>query len=76
MSSSRIQVVIQSFHLQLKEEHTLEQEELFCCVINSGIKQKRFVIFPSRAPDPFSSETTDYLRINSVTTICKIDNYQ
>ena len=39
---------------ELKEKHTLEQDELFCCVIiNSGIKQKMFVIFSSRVPDPF-----------------------
>ena len=41
MSSSRIQVVIQPLHLQLKEEHTLEQEELFCCeIISSGLIEK------------------------------------
>ena len=55
MSSSRIHCCYIITGTEFKEEHILEQDELFCCVIIScGLKEKMFVLFASwRTPDPF-----------------------
>ena len=44
MSSSRIHCCYIMFSTAFKEEHTLEQDELFCCVIiRCGLKGKKIV---------------------------------